>query len=368
MSKNDFNASWFQFLWGREFRWQPAPPTPFTGTGPIAAAGFHGALYVAQVTDTSSVTCRTYAETRWSHPVTPPVANVASISLASTFTTLVMAVLFTDGSVAAMTYDDQAGWSTPQAVDPGPVTSLVLQSIAHESALMLVTAATEGVTSRIWRDHHSWSDPAEVPGLQGQLDLALAPLGPTVYLIAHPREGSELQVATYNTADFNALKVTTSRYGGPQDETTVNEWSPDTLPVGHFLSRRDASSGLRQPGTKPLPARGPLAANTMEGVLHLVHIGKSNTVLLTETLSIPGLLTPKNPISYDPQLRDVRSNGFGTLAEANWTSQTPIHGSRCGPESPLAMGRNGDQLLLLAGPPDGGAVELWIGQYSHEQP
>ena len=110
-----------------------------------------------------------------------------------------------------------------------------------------------------------------------------------------------------------------------------------------------------------------MAAATMEGVLHLIHIGVSNTVLLTETLSIPGLLTPKNPISYNPKLRATSSNGFGTLAEASWTPQVPIHGSRCGPGAPLAMGRAGDQLLLLAGPPDGGPVELWVGKYRRDE-
>jgi hypothetical protein len=361
LGKNDFNASWFQFLWGREFRWEPAPPSPFTGAGSMAAAGFGGALYVAQVTDTHTITCRTYAEGRWSAPVLLPVANVASISLASTFTTLVMALRLADGSVAAMTYDDQAGWSSPEQVDPGPGESLVLQSIAHESALMLVTAATAGITSRIWCDQ-AWSAPTPVPGLGGQLDLALATLGPSAYLIARPREGSTLQVATYNTAEFNAIAIASGPYGGPQDQTTVDTWSPGTLPVGHFLSRPD-ESGVREPGTEPLGARGPLAAATMDGVLHLVHIGVSNTVLLTETLSIPGLLTPKNRISYDPKLRATSSNGFGTLAEANWTAHAPIHGSRCGPGAPLAMGRAGGQLLLLAGPPDGEPVELWVGQY-----
>jgi hypothetical protein len=367
LEKNDFNASWFQFLWGREFRWEPAGPSPFTGAGSMAAAGFHDALYVAQVTDTESVTCRTYAEGRWSAPVELSVANVASISLASTFTTLVMALRLADGSVAAMTYDDQAGWSTAKTVDPGPVDSLVLQSIAHESALMLVTAATTKVTSRIWRHHRSWSRPKTVPKLKGHLDLALAPLGPAAYLIARPREGFELQVATYNTAKFNAVTIPSGpcRYNGPQDDTTVDTWSAATLPVGHYLSHREAS-GAREPGFRQFQARGPLAAATMDGVLHLVHIGVSNTVLLTETLSIPGLLTTKNPISYDRKLRKTHNNGFGTLAEASWTPQKPIHASRCGPAAPLAMGRAGDQLLLLAGPQDGGPVELWIGQYFHD--
>ena len=364
LGKNDFGASWFQFLWGREFRWKPASPSPFTGAGCIAAAGFHGALYVAQVNDAQSITWRTYADTRWSPPAVLSVENVASISLASTFTTLIMALRRNDGSVAAMSYDDQAGWSSPEEVDGGPVDSLVLQSIAHESALMLVTAGISGVTSRIWQQQ-SWSAPTPVPGLRGQLDLALATLGPSVYLIARLHDCSRLQVATYNTAKFNAVGVTAGPYGGPQDDTTVDTWSAETLPVGHFLSHPDAS-GARQPEFRRLPARGPLAAATIDGVLHLVHIGVSNTVLLTETLSFPGLLTPKNPISYDPKLRATHSNGFGTLFEANWTAQVPIHGSRCGPTAPLAMGRVGDRLLLLAGPPEGGQVELWVGQCVHD--
>jgi hypothetical protein len=164
LGKNDFGANWFQFLWGREFRWQPAPPSPFTGAGCMAAAGFGGALYVAQVTDTETVTWRTYPEGTWSAPEVLSLANVTSISLASTFTTLVMTLRRADGSVVAMTYDDQAGWSVPAEVDPGPVDSLVLQSIAHESALMLVTAGPAGVTSRIWRHHDEAGLPIPVPG------------------------------------------------------------------------------------------------------------------------------------------------------------------------------------------------------------
>jgi hypothetical protein len=367
LNKNDAGASWFQSLWAREFRWEPAPPSPFTGTGSMAAAGFHDAFYLAQVTDTKTVTCRTYADGRWSAPEELCVDNVASISLASTFTTLVMALRRADGSVAAMTYDDQKGWSVPEEVDAGPVDSLVLQSIAHEQDLMLVTAGTAGVTSRVWCHREGWPEPIPVPGLDGELDLALASLGASVYLIARLRGCSRLQVATYNTGDFNAVTIPSGcgRYNGPQDVTTVHTWSADTLPVGHFLSS-PVKTGPREPRFRPFQARGPLAAATMEGVLHLVHIGVSNTVLLTETLSIPGLLTPKNPISYNPELRKTHSNGFGTFAEASWTSQTPIHGSRCGPTAPLAMGRAGDQLLLLAGPPDGGPVELWIGQYVHD--
>lgn len=37
-ARTTFNASWFQFLEGREFRWEPAPPSPFTGAGCLAAA------------------------------------------------------------------------------------------------------------------------------------------------------------------------------------------------------------------------------------------------------------------------------------------------------------------------------------------
>ena len=60
--------------------------------------------------------------------------------------------------------------------------------------------------------------------------------------------------------------------------------------------------------------------------------------------------------------KDV-NNGFGTLAEAGWSKQSPIFDARCAPGGVLAMGRAGHQILLLYRTGAGAPVWLHEGQY-----
>ena len=57
------------------------------------------------------------------------------------------------------------------------------------------------------------------------------------------------------------------------------------------------------------------------------------------------------------------NNGFGTLAEAGWSKQSPIFDARCAPGGALAMGRAGSQILLLYRAGAGSPVWLHEGQY-----
>jgi hypothetical protein len=157
------------------------------------------------------------------------------------------------------------------------------------------------------------------------------------------------------------VTVLPNKYGGPQDDTTVDAWSPTAFPVAHFSARPDAT-GQRQPSTRPYETSGPLAIATLDGVMHLVHPGPSNPLLLTETFSISGVMTPAKPVSYKNAASDV-NNGFGTLAEAGWSWQSPIFDARCEPSGALAMGRAGDRILLLSRASAGSAVQLHEGRY-----
>jgi hypothetical protein len=155
--------------------------------------------------------------------------------------------------------------------------------------------------------------------------------------------------------------VLPNKYGGPQDDTTVNAWSACAFPVAHFSGRPDAT-GQRQPSSRPYETSGPLAIATLDGVMHLVHPGITNPLLLTETFSISGLMTPAKPVSYKSADSDV-NNGFGTLAEAGWSWQSPIFDARCEPSGALAMGRAGDQILMLYRASAGSTVRLHEGRY-----
>jgi hypothetical protein len=65
-----------------------------------------------------------------------------------------------------------------------------------------------------------------------------------------------------------------------------------------------------------------MAIATLDGVMHLVHPGMGNPLLLTETFSISGVMTSAKPVLYKNAAVDV-NNGFGTLAEAGWSKQSP---------------------------------------------
>ena len=96
--------------------------------------------------------------------------------------------------------------------------------------------------------------------------------------------------------------------------------------------------------------------------MHLVHPGTGNPLLMTETFSVSGLMTPAKPVSYKNPNRDV-NNGFGTLAEAGWSKQSPIFDASCGPGGALAMGRAGRQILLLYRTGPRSPIWLREGQY-----
>jgi hypothetical protein len=207
----------------------------------------------------------------------------------------------------------------------------------------------------------SWDKEIPVPAARTDGGMVLGALGESLYLIVKAPKLHAMNVVSYNTAPFNAVTVSKNKYGGPWDNTTVDVWSPSAFQVAHFSSGPDKRD-IRQPFQRPYDTLSPMAVATLDGVMHLVHPGTGNPLLLTETFSVSGLMTPAKAVSYKNPQRDV-NNGFGTLAEAGWSKQSPMFEASCGPSGALAMGRAGRQILLLyrAGP--GSPVWLHEGHY-----
>jgi hypothetical protein len=151
---------------------------------------------------------------------------------------------------------------------------------------------------------------------------------------------------------------------------------------------------------------------TLDGVIHLAHPRPQDTRVMTETFSLSGVMTAKNPISWITEaktllrsggpgahhrsrysiwakfvdqvvpsaaaLKDAAaaakdkvpptSNGFGTLAEAGWSVQHPIAGVRNHAAGGLAMARCGSRLMLLSQPQAGGPLFLSVGDYGEGKP
>lgn len=371
LGKNDAGANWFQFLWGRRFEWSAPQDTPFDVLeGPIAATGFGGALFVACAAPDGTVRLRTRSSDHghWSAEENLAVDGFGGLAMASTFTELVLVARSPSGHVSCMRYDLLHGWSAEVSPAAAPTATMALASFAHEAKIMFARRDDSGVVCTRIRSAgpqgSAWGEAVPVEAARGDGPIALGTLGESVYLVVKAPEANSMSMISYNSAQFNTVTVKPNKYGGPQDNTTVDAWSPSAFPVAHFSGSPDAT-GLRQPLVRPYETSGPIALATLDGVMHLVHPGAGNPMLLTETFSISGLMTPAKPVSYKSSAKDV-NNGFGTLAEAGWSKQQPLFDSRCEARGALAMGRAGSQVLLIYRATAGARVQLLIGHYERK--
>ena len=300
--------------------------------------------------------------------------------MASTFTELVLLAQSASGTLQCAKYNIQDGWSPEVSPTGATVSSFALASFAGETKIMLAFAdSSHDVHSCVRSSSGSaseWEAAVPVPAACTDGGIALGVLGASLYLIVKAPDSQEMNVISYNTAKFNVVTVPPALAPvvlpdkdadaepprGQQDNTTINAWSPSAFPVAHFSSRPD-NTGEREPSTRAHRTSGPMAVATLDGVMHLVRPGTGNPLLMTETFSIAGVLTPSNDISYIREGALMNSDGFGTLAEAGWSKLTPISEVCCESGGALAMGRAGNQILLLCREQAGSALQLYEGRY-----
>lgn len=364
LGKNDAGANWFQFLWGRRFAWSSQEATPIAARGALAAAGHRGALFVAYAAEDGSLRVRTRADGCWSAEQALPVDASGGIAMASTLGELVLVARAASGSLEYLTYDLARGWSAAAPLPGAPVGDApALASFDGEQRIMLALRKEGGqVDTYVWR-RGEWGPAVTAAAARTDGQIALGALGASLYLIVKTPDESTMSVVSYNTGSWNVVTVPPNKYGGPQDDTTLEMWSPSAFPVAHFSSRPDRKDHEREPQARPYATSGPMALATLDGVMHLVHPGPKSSLLMTETFSIAGVMTPSHSVSYKQKDSPTASNGFGTLAEAGWTRQSPLFGAGCGASGTLAMARAGDEILLLSQSAAGAPVQLRIGRY-----
>ncbi|ADO71286.1 Phosphoesterase [Stigmatella aurantiaca DW4/3-1] len=369
LGKNDASSNWFQFLWGRRFQWEGAAPTPISQTDSFALAEFANALYLVYATKEGELRFRTADAAGWSAERGLGVSGKGRLALAATRERLVLVYERGDGTLQSLSYDLDSGWSPhPTQVATRSGGALALAAFAEGQRLMLAYRTAEGaIQSRIyWRGE--WEREVKVPGVSTEGPLALGVLGPSLYLVYRPVGSAQMLVVSYNTAPFNVVTtVAVDPYPGVDENTSRDTWSPSQFPVASFIRQSGTNaSGEPEPGSRPYLAGGPLALAELAGVLHLVHPGVSHPLLLTETFSLSGVMTPTKPVSYDIKNLALSNDGFGTLAQAGWSSQMPIHGAYSAPGGGLSMARVGDSIVLAFQPEVGGAIHLRKGKYVAE--
>lgn len=365
LGKNDAEANWYQFLWNRRFAWGGADRTPIADARALAAEHFGEALHVVSIDGAGALQEWILAEGRWSSPRTLP-GQATQIGLAASADGLVLVALDREGQLHALQWDMQAGWTGGGGgINQTPATSLAMRAMGDGKRIMLAWQASDGsLHSRVW-SAGAFAAETVLPGYVSHGPIALGRLGASLYLFARLQSGSDaLSMISYNTASFNVVTVPTNPYGGAQDNTTVDAWSPSAFPVVHFSARPDAvTPGELEPVSQSYVARGPIACGTLDGVLHVIHRGLDEDALRSETLSISGLMTPAKPVSYKSSDSADHSNGFGTPIEAGFSRQREIPAAMCAATGVLACTRSQDELFVLFQPATNGAVRMCSGRY-----
>ncbi len=361
LEKNDKHANWFRFLWDETFVWEAPEETPLNGQANVACATFADAVYAVYDSEDGNLTCATFDGYDWSSPSDLGIPSQGDLAMASTNNNLSLAFVNDQAKLALVNYNLESGWSpTPKVIEKG-ISKVSMISFNDDSQLMIVYSTQEGkLMSSITNSAGAWQPPVNV-GFSSTGDIQLGSLGTSLFLIFQDMTNNQMMVCSYNLAPFNVVTLEKSPYNGPQSNTTINQWSPNVYPVAHFSTAAYAGTpNENEPVTEPYTGAGPLACATLDGVMHLVHPGVSNSLMLTESFSIHGLMTPEKPISYDPGQASTTNSGYGTLVQAGWSEQSAIHGANV--KNTAAMCQLDDELIILFGS-SGGNLSLIRGGY-----
>jgi len=371
LAKNDQHSNWFQFLWKRHFNWGARQETPFAANGPVAFTCCGGVPILAFRDAEQQLCIARYENTAWSDPEVFPGEGSGDqpFAIAVAGETLHL-VVNSPGGIEDYTFDS-GHWTRTSLTTSGPVGALALTAFDDGQQLMLAWRSEAKELFSLVNQSGNWSD-APVPiGPAGdpfvtEGSLCLAVLGSSLFCIYEATQSDAMMVVSYNCADFNVITAKESAYSGDYNDTTVNQWSPSAFPVEAFSSAPfQKTPGEPEPQTEEFAGRAPLACATLDGVIHLAHGTPQGSQIVTETMSISGLLTPKLPVSYAVSEEKKTNNGYGTLKEAGWSEQVPIEGAELGLDSALAMASDGQQLWMAYTDPSGSVI-IQKGSYQQE--
>ena len=360
LGKNDAGANWFRFLWGRHFAWGPSSDTGLLSAGSLAAVEHQGRLHVATVDDSGKIIVQKRDDLGWVHIGTVEGPCTGGLALGS------------NGFSLVVTWKDSAG-----SLRAGPLDAIQQKTLAENAGQHAAVAdLPDGTLMVAWEGHEAnkdnqrqifsctgdgvtWGE-AVASGGRTSGGLALARQGAVLHLV-YPR-GEDLRWQTWNTADFNVVTVAESAYGGSWDNSTKDAWSPCSFPVAHWSSAADpATPGEPEPSGDPHRDRTPIGAAVIEGVVHVVCRTPDGDCAAWTTMSIPGLLTPSQPVSYNQNLKNPEySNGFGTAAQAGWSPQQVVRDVRAADE--LVLARCGEEALALLFADEKGGVQMAWGE------
>ena len=348
LGKNDKDANWFKFLWGKDFKWKAPENTPLKFKGSVATAALDNTLYAVYDTGGGNLSYNTWNGKAWSDAEDTGITGATGdLAMEAYGDTLKLVSVGSDNAMSLYTFKQKEGWSAAEKLG-GSVNKVALKSFDEGKQLMLAFSSHKNgqLYSMVTLDTGQWLSAVKVQKFTSTADIELACLGTSIYLIFQDATTGLMQTCSYNTAEFNVVTLQTTKYNGPQSNTSINQWSPNVYPVRHFSTAAyPGTPGEDEPVIEPYKSKGPLSCATLDGVMHLTHNGSKNGALMTESFSIHGLMTPVNPISYNPAETATTNTGYGTLVQAGWSEQSAIKGASMSGYSAMTQWK--DELVLI---------------------
>lgn len=361
LGKNDADSNWLRFLWDERFSWSEPQPTPVPSNGAVGAAALGDRLLVVREGGSGALESHQWDGTRWTDAGSLPFEGTGPVVTAYDGGTILL-YRTPRGALVCRARSREGAWGEAEILGEAGVEAFAATACARGRDVMVVFRDAEDV---VWsrRNREGVWEPAVDTGHKTDGALAVAALGHTVFLL-HRVPGGALDMASYNTADFNVVTCEGVE-DAPQESFTRDTWSPGTWPVGHFTAASTPTTpGEREPRLDPYTAGRPFSAAELDGVIHLVHPAPGGGPLLTETFSLSGILTPEKPVVYRGGASAGTSNGYGTLAEAGWNEQETIAGIRAAEDGVLTLCRFQDSVVMLVQEvSDGGELQLLFGRY-----
>lgn len=366
LKKNDRDANWFQFLWGKQFEWYAPKPVLMDEVKTIQVASYQEQMFIAYVTPDQHLTYRTFNGEELSPAVCLADNCQQHLSIAANDEGLLLAYCDDKNHLKVNHYNLAKGWQSTEIAIDSSVNYFCLTAIPNQNVFMLVYQDDQDQVFSLTYENEQWSPVSDQLSCQCDGAFKLAALGTTLLLIYKAANSDNMVCLSYNTAEFNQMDVKNSKYAGSYDDATVNQWSPCAFAISHFSSIPSLlTPGEPEPSIEGYEIAGQIACATLDGVIHLMHNNPCNNQLVTETFSISGTLTPKNPVSYNPAENDTTSNGYGTMAEVGWSTQQAINGLIRTAHSPLTATRYKNQLWLFYQPIDQNKILACCGDYQH---
>ena len=363
LDKNDRDANYIRDLWQEKFCWEAPIASDITLAGTMAATHLNGDTHlIFEQSEGLLATSKLYGN-QWSSPKNTNLTTTGLVATCSLNNTLHVVFSGIHGQLYYSCSDCGEVWTQPLALNAHGHTSIALSTYldmaSNEHKLMLCFTRDNGAIEYLSIDQASLKTQSFVtaePQSVGQFTdgpMATSQLGGSVYLVYKERNTRHMRMTSFNTAPFNAFKaVDFNNAPAPENDTSLHQWSPFDVHVGHFSKKMGALQNNYQ-------CLGNMTLTAIEGEMYIVNrAGYADTPeAYSASFGLTGIFTASHQLS----------NGFGTIHQAGWTTEKIIPAVNLTPTSPLSLASNGQTMTLIWQDASSQKMMFCNGGYSRER-